>query len=142
MTGYAQGRFTIENFTLFVSIKSLNHRYLEIGYKGTVPAPRSRRFSAADQGTRASRQGGSEPELFEYDQNNWYIQLNESQLEAIIASSTASNPSPGLTLTSTPFCAFPWSLTSKTIATPFRTDDPQITESLEEVVEAFLSPQG
>jgi len=39
MTGFAQGRFEHNNLSLNVTIKSLNHRYLDIGFKGTGMNP-------------------------------------------------------------------------------------------------------
>ncbi len=141
MTGYAQGRFTFENFTLFVSIKSLNHRYLEIGYKGNGPSAEIEKiFRSLIKGRIHRGKVEVSLNLFEYDQNNWDIQLNESLLEAIIAKFDRFQARhPGLTLSLDSFLRIPMVFHLETISDTLPDQMiRQITESLKEVVERFL----
>jgi uncharacterized protein (TIGR00255 family) len=85
MTGFAQGRFPFRDFTLFVSFKSYNNRYLEINFKGSG-------ISAASEKTfkelmKEKLQRGKVEIVFDLFQNGpgqWDIQLNTPLLEEIM----------------------------------------------------------
>lgn len=44
MTGFAQGRFEFENLSLNIVIKSLNHRFLDVSFKGTGINPTTEKY--------------------------------------------------------------------------------------------------
>ncbi|HSQ35852.1 MAG TPA: YicC/YloC family endoribonuclease [Candidatus Binatia bacterium] len=86
MTGFAQGRFTRGDFSLFVSFKSYNNRYLEINFKGSGISAASEKFIKEMLKDRLQR-GKIEIvyDLFQNNPKNWDIRLNSALLDAIIS---------------------------------------------------------
>ncbi len=109
MTAYAQGRFSFDHFTYFFSIKSLNHRYLELGFKGSgMNAEIEKIVKQVIKGRLHRGKVEVTFNLFEYDPGNWDIQLNEPLLEAIIDKfATFQARHPGLQLTLDSFLRIP-----------------------------------
>ncbi len=85
MTGFAQGRFPFRDFSLFISFKSYNNRYLEINFKGSGT-------SAAIEKTiremmKDKLQRGKVEIVFDLFRNGpgqWDIQLNMPLLEEVM----------------------------------------------------------
>lgn len=85
MTGFAQGRFNFKDFSLFVSFKSYNNRYLEISFKGSG-------ISAASEKTikemlKSKLQRGKVEVVFDLFLNsskNWNVHLNAPLLDKIL----------------------------------------------------------
>ena len=86
MTGFAQGRFDFKDFSLFVSFKSYNNRYLEINFKGNGISAASEKLIKELIKEKLQR-GKIEIvfDLFLNNQKNWNIQLNRPLLEEIIS---------------------------------------------------------
>jgi uncharacterized protein (TIGR00255 family) len=85
MTGFAQGRFNFRDFSLFVSFKSYNNRYLEINFKGSGISAASEKM--IKEMLKAKLQRGKVEivfDLFLNNQKNWDVQLNTALLERII----------------------------------------------------------
>jgi uncharacterized protein (TIGR00255 family) len=85
MTGFAQGRFNFRDFSLFVSFKSYNNRYLEIAFKGSGISAASEKMIKEMLKSRLQR-GKVEIvfDLFLNNQKNWDVQLNAALLEKIL----------------------------------------------------------
>jgi uncharacterized protein (TIGR00255 family) len=85
MTGFAQARFECRDFSLFISCKSYNNRYLEIGFKGSGITAISEKIIRELIKDKLQR-GKIEIvfDLFQNNQKNWDIRLNSNLLEAII----------------------------------------------------------
>ncbi len=85
MTGYAEGRFEFNNISLHVMIKSLNHRFLDIHFKGTGISPEWEKVIKDIAKGKVSR-GKLEIvfDLFQSDQNKCNIQLNDRLLSDIM----------------------------------------------------------
>jgi uncharacterized protein (TIGR00255 family) len=85
MTGFAQGRFECRDFSLFVSFKSYNNRYLEISFKGSGVSAASEK-SIKEMLKDKLYRGKVEIvyDLFQNNPKNWDIRLNSALLEAII----------------------------------------------------------
>jgi uncharacterized protein (TIGR00255 family) len=85
MTGFAQGRFNFRDFSLFVSFKSYNNRYLEITFKGSGISAASEKMIKEMLKARLQR-GKVEIffDLFLNNQKNWDVQLNAALLEKIL----------------------------------------------------------
>ena len=82
MTAFAQGRFTFENGTLFISLKSLNNRYLELSVRGNGFTPETEKLIRDIIKNRISR-GKIEITMDVIpaaDSRQWEIQLNEPLL--------------------------------------------------------------
>lgn len=142
MTGYAQGRFTFDDFTLFVSLKSLNHRYLEIGYKGNGPGAEIEKiFRSLIKGRIHRGKIELNLNLFEFDQGNWDIQLNEALLEAIVARfDRFQERHPGLTLSLDSFLRIPMVFHLESFSDTLSEQMMRrISDSLEEVIERFMA---
>jgi uncharacterized protein (TIGR00255 family) len=85
MTGFAQGRFPFRDFSLFISFKSYNNRYLEINFKGSG-------MSAAIERTiremmKKKLQRGKVEIVFDLTPSGpgqWDIQLNAPLLEEVL----------------------------------------------------------
>ena len=85
MTGFAQGRFPFRDFSLFISFKSYNNRYLEVNFKGSG-------ISATIEKTikemmKEKLQRGKVEIVFDLFRNGpgqWDIQLNTPLLEEIM----------------------------------------------------------
>lgn len=86
MTGFAQGRFNFKDFSLFISFKSYNNRYLEINFKGNGISATSEKIIKELIKEKLQR-GKIEIvfDLFQNNQKNWNIQLNSALLEEIIS---------------------------------------------------------
>ncbi len=85
MTGFAQGRFDCRDFSLFISFKSYNNRYLEISFKGcgiTAASEKIIRELLKDKLQRGKIEIVFD--LFQNNQKNWDIRLNSDLLQAII----------------------------------------------------------
>jgi uncharacterized protein (TIGR00255 family) len=85
MTGFAQGRFHLDNVTLFVSFKSYNNRYLEIGFKGSGVSATSEKIIKEIMKGKLER-GKVEIvfDLFQYGPRQWDIKLNTPLLDEIM----------------------------------------------------------
>jgi uncharacterized protein (TIGR00255 family) len=85
MTGFAQGRFTFRDFSLHVSFKSYNNRYLEIAFKGSGISAASEKMIKEMLKSRLQR-GKVEIvfDLFLSSQKNWDVQLNADLLAKIL----------------------------------------------------------
>lgn len=85
MTGFAQERFYFPDFSINVSFKSVNHRFLDFNFKGTGITPASEKLIKEiikDKLFRGKIEIGFD--LFEMDHKNWNIQFNEYLLEEIL----------------------------------------------------------
>ena len=85
MTGFAQERFYFPDFSINVSFKSVNHRFLDFNFKGTGITPASEKLIKEIIKDKLFR-GKIEIvfDLFEMDHKNWNIQFNEYLLEEIL----------------------------------------------------------
>jgi uncharacterized protein (TIGR00255 family) len=85
MTGFAQGRFEINNMSLHIIIRSWNHRFLDIVYKGIGITPESEKMIKDIVKDRVTR-GKIEVvfDLFQSDQNKYNIQLNDRLLTDVL----------------------------------------------------------
>ncbi|MCK4835372.1 MAG: DUF1732 domain-containing protein [Candidatus Aminicenantes bacterium] len=85
MTGFAQGRCSGDNFSMFLSFKSLNHRFLDINFKGTGISPQFEKLIKELFRDKIFR-GKIEINfnLFESNPKKWDIQFNESLLDEIL----------------------------------------------------------
>ncbi|MBN1196885.1 MAG: DUF1732 domain-containing protein [Candidatus Aminicenantes bacterium] len=85
MTGFAQGRFDFNDFSFSISIKSLNHKFLDLNFKGTGITPNSEKLIKEIIKDRVHR-GKVEIvfNLFERDPLKWNIQFNEFLLDEIL----------------------------------------------------------
>jgi uncharacterized protein (TIGR00255 family) len=85
MTGFAQGRFDGKDFSLFISFKSYNNRYLETSFKGNGISALSEKI-IRDLIKEKLQRGKIEIvfDLFQNNQKNWNIQLNTGLIEEII----------------------------------------------------------
>lgn len=85
MTGFAQGRYNFKDFSLFVSFKSYNNRYLETSFRGSGVTAAS---ESAVRGLLKQRlQRGKVEVVLEFvpqGARQWRIQLNEPLLEAVL----------------------------------------------------------
>lgn len=140
MTGYAQGRFTFERFSLFLSIKSLNHRYLEIAVKGSgLSAEIEKIFKQLITGRVHRGKLEVSFNLFENDPGNWDIQLNEKLLDAIVSRfADFQQRHPGLQMSLDSFLRIPMvfhlETTNDTLAADMRQ---QISSVMEEVIDRY-----
>jgi len=85
MTGFAQGRFDFGPYSLHVSFKSLNNRYLEISTRGSGMNPITEKMIRETVNGRLFR-GKVEIAIDFLSQSHqkWDIQLNQELLSAII----------------------------------------------------------
>jgi len=85
MTGFAQGRFDFNDFSFGFSIKSLNHKFLDLHFKGTGISPNSEKLIKEIIKDRVFR-GKVEIafNLVERDPLKWNIQFNEYLLDEIL----------------------------------------------------------
>lgn len=85
MTGFAQGRTCEDDFSMFISFKSLNHRFLEMNFKGTGISPQFEK-SIKELFKEKVFRGKIEIrfELFESNPDKWDIQFNEALLDEIL----------------------------------------------------------
>jgi len=85
MTGFAQGRFHFKHFSLFISFKSYNNRYLEIAFKGSGVSAASEALIKEMMKDKLQR-GKVEIvfDLFQQGPGQWDIKLNTPLLEDIL----------------------------------------------------------
>jgi uncharacterized protein (TIGR00255 family) len=85
MTGFAQGRFHFKHFSLFISFKSYNNRYLEIAFKGSGASAASEALIREMMKDKLQR-GKVEIviDLFQQGPGQWDIKLNTLLLEDIL----------------------------------------------------------
>lgn len=85
MTGFAQGRFEFNNMSLHVLFRSWNHRFLDIGFRGTGITPESEKLIKGVIKNKVFR-GKIEIvfDLFQTDQNKYDIQLNDRLLTDVL----------------------------------------------------------
>ena len=85
MTGFAQGRFEFNNISLHILFRSWNHRFLDIGYKGSGINPESEKLIKNIIKNKVFR-GKIEIvfDLFQSDQNKYDIQLNNRLLTDVL----------------------------------------------------------
>jgi uncharacterized protein (TIGR00255 family) len=85
MTGFAQGRFNYGSFSLHVSFKSLNNRYLEISTRGSGISPITEKMIRETVNGRLFR--GKVDIILDFlsqNQQKWDVQLNQGLLSAIL----------------------------------------------------------
>ncbi len=85
MTGFAQGRFNYDSFSLHVSFKSLNNRYLEISTRGSGISPITEKMIRETVNGRLFR--GKVDIILDFlsqNQQKWDVQLNLGLLSAIL----------------------------------------------------------
>jgi uncharacterized protein (TIGR00255 family) len=85
MTGFAQGRAQFRNFSLFVSFKSYNSRYLEVSFKGNGVSAAGE--SIIKEMMRDKLQRGKVEivfDLFRHGPGQWDVKLNAPLLEQIM----------------------------------------------------------
>ena len=85
MTGFAQGRFTLDKLSIGITIKSLNHRFLDISFKGSGTSQEIEKMVKEIIKDDLHR-GKVEIiiDFFNLDQNSWDIQFNEYLLSNIL----------------------------------------------------------
>lgn len=85
MTGFAQGRYQFKHFSLFISFKSYNNRYLEIAFKGSGASAASEALVREMMKDKLQR-GKVEIviDLFQQGPGQWDIKLNTLLLEDIL----------------------------------------------------------
>ena len=85
MTGFAQGRFHYDTYSLHVSFKSLNNRYLEISTRGSGINPITEKMIRETVNDRLFRgKVDITLDFLSQSQQKWDIQLNQGLLSAII----------------------------------------------------------
>ncbi len=85
MTGFAQSRINVDNFSLYFSIKSLNNKFLDINIRGTGITPITEKMIKESLKKKVFR-GKIDItfDMFERDYKNWNIQFNEGLLNEIL----------------------------------------------------------
>ncbi len=85
MTGFAQGRFSLDRLSIGITIKSLNHRFLDITFKGSGTSQEIEKIVKEIIKNDLHR-GKVEIviDFFNLDQNNWDIQFNDYLLSNIL----------------------------------------------------------
>ena len=85
MTGFAQGRYIFKDFSLFISFKSFNNRYLETSVKGSGVSAEGEKFIRELLKDKLQR-GKVEIvlDMFPEGPGQWDIQLNTPLLEEIM----------------------------------------------------------
>jgi len=85
MTGFAQERFNFRDFSLFVSFKSYNHRYLEISFKGSgLSAAHEKVIRDMFKGRLQRGKIEIVFDLFQHSPRQWDIKLNTGLLQEIM----------------------------------------------------------
>ena len=85
MTGFAQGRFHFKDFSLFVSFKSYNNRYLEVNFKGSgVPASFEKTIKEMMKNKLQRGKVEIVLDLFQHGSTHWDIRLYTPLLEEIM----------------------------------------------------------
>ena len=85
MTGFAQGRFLFKHFSLFISFKSYNNRYLEVSFKGSGASAAGEVLIKEMMKDKVQR-GKVEIvfDLFQGGPGQWDVTLNTPLLEDIL----------------------------------------------------------
>jgi uncharacterized protein (TIGR00255 family) len=85
MTGFAQGRFHFKHFSLFISFKSYNNRYLEVAFKGSGASAAGEALIKELIKDKLQR-GKIEIvfDLFQQGAGQWDVTLNTPLLEDIL----------------------------------------------------------
>lgn len=85
MTGFAQSKFTLDNFSVNIIFKSLNHRFFDIYYKGSGVSNETEKIIKEIIKDKIFR-GKVEVVLDFYDlsENNWDIKFNDYLLTNIL----------------------------------------------------------
>jgi uncharacterized protein (TIGR00255 family) len=85
MTGYAQGRLDSDDFSLQISFKSLNHRFLDINFKGSGITPGFEKYiRQLFKDTLYRGRVDVICDLFETNPERWNIQFNDALLKEIL----------------------------------------------------------
>lgn len=85
MTGFAQERFSFRDFSLFISFKSYNHRYLEISFKGNgVSAAHEKIVRDLFKGKLQRGKVEVVFDLFQRGSRQWDVKLNTGLLAEIM----------------------------------------------------------
>lgn len=85
MTGFAQGRFILGNFSLNVTIRSLNHRYFDLSIKGSgVSYDVEKTIKELFKGKILRGKIEVSVDLFNSSKNDWDIKFNDNLLTAIL----------------------------------------------------------
>jgi uncharacterized protein (TIGR00255 family) len=85
MTGFAQGRRSGSDFSMFVSFKSYNHRFLDLNFRGTGITPQFEK--TIKELLRQKVYRGKIEIMFDFFETNprkWDIQFNEMLLDEIL----------------------------------------------------------
>ena len=85
MTGFAQGRCSGSDYSMFISFKSYNHRFLDLNFRGTGITPHFEKSIKALFRQKIFR--GKIEIIFDFFETNpkkWDIQFNEVLLEEIL----------------------------------------------------------
>lgn len=142
MTGFSQGKFYFDDFSVGIIIKSLNHRYLDITLKGTGITPSSEKLIRGIIKNRIHR-GKVEFifDLFELNNKKWNIQLNENLLGGILdrLEEFKKNHRSDVAINLDPFLKIPMIFHLDYVAE--RMDEEsreQIRESIEKVFDDFI----
>jgi len=86
MTGFAEKRFYFRTLSAKVSIRSLNHRFLDWNYKGDQIGEVENRLRAIAQGRLHRGRIEVSLELSFLDPSNWELHINHDLLEKILSS--------------------------------------------------------
>jgi len=86
MTGFAHGRFNFKDYSLFISFKSYNNRYLEVSFRGSGISAASEKLIREMFKDKLHR-GKIEVvfDLFQRSPRQWDVKLNTGLLEEILA---------------------------------------------------------
>lgn len=85
MTAFSQKRFDFETFSLNITLKSLNHKYLDVFFKGNGITPAIEKCFRTIIKSKILR-GKLEVcmDVFEYGNDRWDVQLNEELLTTVL----------------------------------------------------------
>ncbi len=85
MTGFAQGKFDLDNLSINITFKSLNHRFLDVTYKGSGTSQEIEKI--VKEIIKEDLLRGKVDiiiDYFDFNQNNWDIQFNDYLLSNIL----------------------------------------------------------
>ncbi len=143
MTGFAQGRFSVNTKTVFVQFKSFNNRYLEISLRGTGMTPEAERLLREMVKNRIHR-GKVEIvcDVFENNPAQWSIQLNDLLLVDILEKlqQFKKKYKENVSLSLDPLLKLPMIFHLDPSSDPWNGDDAaELRAGVERVLESFLS---
>ena len=98
MTGFSEKRFNSKTLSAKVSIRSLNHRYLDWNYNGSRIGEVENRLRSICRGKIQRGRIDVYLELKFLDQSSWNIDINENLLEKLFSSLEKSSSKLGRTL--------------------------------------------